>query len=421
MARIALVGGGSMGEALLSGLLRAGRQVKDLVVAERMPDRARYLAETYGVLVTSLPAAVDNATFVIIAVKPSDVGPVVGEIAKVAAEADHDSPDQVFITVAAGVTTTYLESKLLAGTPVVRVMPNAPALVGAGISAMAAGRFATPEQLKEVAALFDSVGAVLTVPEEHLDAVTAVTGSGPAYFFLMIEALVDAGVGVGLNRAVATELVVQTMAGSAALLLDRMEQDRGTSTDSGHDLSLDTTAARLRSIVTSPGGTTAAALRELEKHGLRTAVDEAVRAAKTRSEQLRITPEEFIEFYLFATTRRNNHTSPAILLVVCTCRCQRRGSRWDCRSLIDWVAMTSMNGPSAGGKSGRDTGSADGQQPRTQFLTVAEVAALMRVSKMTVYRLVHNGELPAVRVGRSFRVHAKAVHDMLESSYFDAG
>ena len=136
MARIALVGGGSMGEALLSGLLRAGRQVKDLVVAERMPDRARYLAETYGVLVTSLPDAVENATFVIIAVKPSDVGSVVGEIAKVTAEAAENSPDQVFITVAAGVTTAYLESKLLAGTPVVRVMPNAPALVGAGISAI---------------------------------------------------------------------------------------------------------------------------------------------------------------------------------------------------------------------------------------------------------------------------------------------
>jgi pyrroline-5-carboxylate reductase len=279
-----------MGEALLSGLLRAGRQVKDLVVAERMPDRARYLSDTYGVLVTSLPDAVENATFVIIAVKPSDVGSVIGDIGKVAADAAHDSPDQVFITVAAGVTTAYLESKLLAGTPVVRVMPNAPALVGAGISAMAAGRFATPEQLKEVAALFDSVGAVLTVSEEHMDAVTAVSGSGPAYFFLMIEALVDAGVGVGLTRAVATELVAQTVAGSAALLLDRMEQDRA-GTESRRDLSLDTTAARLRAIVTSPGGTTAAALRELEKHGLRAAVDEAVRAAKTRSEQLRITSE----------------------------------------------------------------------------------------------------------------------------------
>ena len=291
MARIALVGGGSMGEALLSGLLRAGRQVKDLVVSERMPGRARYLADTYSVQVTSLPDAVGNATFVIIAVKPSDVGSVVGEIAQIACEADHDSPDQVFITVAAGVTTAYLESKLPAGTPVVRVMPNAPALVGAGVSAMASGRYATPEQLKEVAALFDSVGTVLTVPEEHLDAVTAVSGSGPAYFFLMVEALVDAGVGAGLSRAVATELVSQTMAGSAALLLDRMEHDRGTGSDTTRDLSLDTSAARLRAVVTSPGGTTAAALRELEKGGLRAAVDDAVRAAKIRSEQLRITSE----------------------------------------------------------------------------------------------------------------------------------
>src|SRR6202000_3549201 len=102
-------------------------------------------------------------------------------------------------------------------------MPNAPALVGAGISAMAAGVFATPEQLKEVSALFDSVGAVLTVSEEHMDAVTAVSGSGPAYFFLMIEALIDAGVGVGLSRAVSTELVAQTMAGSGGLFVGRVQ------------------------------------------------------------------------------------------------------------------------------------------------------------------------------------------------------
>ena len=290
MARIAIVGGGSIGEALLSGLLRAGRQVKDLVVAEQMPDRARYLAETYGVLVTSVHDAVENATFVIIAVKPADVSSVVAEITQLAAESS-DAPDQVLISVAAGVTTAYLESKLPAGTPVVRVMPNAPALVGAGVSAMAKGRFATPEQLKEVAALLDSVGAVLTVPEEHLDAVTAVSGSGPAYFFLMVEALVDAAVGVGLSRSVSTELVAQTMAGSAAMLLDRMEQDRGAPGERASDLSLDTTAARLRAVVTSPGGTTAAALRELEGRGLRAAVNEAVRAAKTRSEQLRITSE----------------------------------------------------------------------------------------------------------------------------------
>src|SRR6201995_5133597 len=237
MARIAIVGGGSIGEALLSGLLRAGRQVKDLVVAERMPDRARYLAETYSVLVTSVHDAVENATFVILAVKPSDVASVVAEITALSAESSDDVPEQVLITVAAGVTTAYLESKLTAGTPVVRVMPNAPALVGAGISALAKGRFATNEQLKEVAALLDSVGAVLTVPEEHLDAVTAVSGSGPAYFFLMVEALVDAGVGVGLSRAVSTELVAQTMAGSAGMLLGSMEQDRGTGSDSRRHLS----------------------------------------------------------------------------------------------------------------------------------------------------------------------------------------
>lgn len=284
MARIAIIGGGNMGEALLSGLLRAGRQVKDLVVAERLPDRAKYLADTYSVLVTSLADAVENATFVIIAVKPSDVESAIGEIAQVAAQAEENSPEHVFITVAAGVSTAHLESKLPAGTPVMRVMPNAPALVGAGVTALAKGRFATPEQLKEVAALFDSVGGVLTVPESQMDAVTAVSGSGPAYFFLMVEAMVDAAVAVGLSRSVASELVAQTLAGSAAMLLDQMEQDRGAPPDTS-------TAARLRATVTSPGGTTAAALRELERGGLRTAVDEAVQAAKKRSEQLRITSE----------------------------------------------------------------------------------------------------------------------------------
>ena len=279
-----------MGEALLSGLLRAGRQVKDMVVAERLPDRARYLAETYAVLVTSMTDAVENATFVIIAVKPSDVESVIGEIAHAAVEADTDSAEQVFVTIAAGITTGYLEAKLPAGTPVIRAMPNAPSVVGAGVSALAAGRFATPEQLKEVAALFDSVGGVLTVPEAQLDAVTAVSGSGPAYFFLLIEALVDAAVAVGLSRPVATELVAQTMAGSAAMLLERLEQERQAA-DAAADFRADTTAAQLRATVTSPGGTTAAALRELERGGLRAAVDAAVRAAKSRAEELRMASE----------------------------------------------------------------------------------------------------------------------------------
>ncbi len=291
MARIAIIGGGSIGEALLSGLLRAGRQVKDLVVAERIPERAKYLADTYSVLLTSVTDAVENATFVVVAVKPADVESVVGELARAAAAAENDSAEQVFVTVAAGITIAYFESRLPAGTPVVRAMPNAAALVGAGITALAKGRFVTPSQLEEVSGLFDSVGGVLTVPEAQMDAVTALSGSGPAYFFLMVEALVDAGVAAGLSRQVATDLTAQTMAGSAAMLLERMDQDRRPGEGEALGMGADATATQLRATVTSPGGTTAAALRELERGGLRAAVDAAVQAAKSRSEQLRITSE----------------------------------------------------------------------------------------------------------------------------------
>ncbi|MEB3983668.1 pyrroline-5-carboxylate reductase [Mycobacterium sp. 663a-19] len=292
MARIAIIGGGSIGEALLSGLLRAGHQVKDLVVAERVPERAKYLADTYSVLVTSSPAeAVENATFLVVAVKPADVETVMGELARAAAAADNDSAEQVFVTVAAGITITYFESKLPAGTPVVRAMPNAAALVGAGVTALATGRFVTPPQLEGVSALFDAVGGVLTVPESQMDAVTALSGSGPAYFFLMVEALVDAGVAAGLSRQVATDLTAQTMAGSAAMLLERMDQDRRPGEGEALGAAADATATQLRATITSPGGTTAAGLRELERGGLRAAVDAAIQAAKKRSEQLRITSE----------------------------------------------------------------------------------------------------------------------------------
>ncbi len=292
MARIAIIGGGSIGEALLSGLLRAGRQAKDLVAAERIPDRAKYLADTYSVLVTSsVTDAVDNATFVVVAVKPADVESVLAELAEAAANADNDSVEQVFVTVAAGITITYFESRLPAGTAVIRAMPNAAALVGAGVTALAKGRFVTPPQLEEVSALFDAVGGVLTVPESQMDAVTALSGSGPAYFFLLVEALVDAGVAAGLSRPVAADLTAQTMAGSAAMLLERMNQDRPSAEGASLGMQVDATAAQLRATVTSPGGTTAAALRELERGGLRAAVDAAVQAAKSRSEQLRITSE----------------------------------------------------------------------------------------------------------------------------------
>jgi pyrroline-5-carboxylate reductase len=284
VSRIAIIGGGNIGEALLSGLLRSGRQVKDIAVAERVPARMRYLSETYPVLVTNIADAVESADFVIVAVKPSDVDSVTDEIADAVARGEADSVEHVFVTVVAGVSTAYFEAKLPAGAPVVRVMPNAPMVVGAGVSAIAKGRFATQEQLKEVSAVFDSVGGVLTVPESQLDAVTAVSGSGPAYFFLMVEALVDAGVAAGLSRPVATDLVVQTMAGSAAMLLERVEEGGGAA-------DVDTTPARLRATVTSPAGTTAAGLTELERGGFRAAVNAAVAAAKSRAGQLGITSE----------------------------------------------------------------------------------------------------------------------------------
>ena len=284
MSRIAIIGGGNIGEALLSGLLRSGRQVKDIVVAERVPERARALAEKYSVLVTSVADAVENANFVVVAVKPSDVEGVSDEISEAVARAEADSVEHVFVTVVAGVSTAYFESKLPAGAPVVRVMPNAPIVVGAGVSAVAKGRFASAEQLKEVATLFCSVGGVLTVPEPQLDAVTAVSGSGPAYFFLVAEAFVDAAVAVGLSRADATNLVVQTFAGSAAMLLEHVDESGGSG-------DIDTTPTRLRATVTSPAGTTAAGLAELERGGVRAAVAAAVVAAKNRAGQLGITSE----------------------------------------------------------------------------------------------------------------------------------
>jgi pyrroline-5-carboxylate reductase len=284
VSTIAIIGGGNIGEALLSGLLRSGRQVKDIAVAERVVSRARYLSETYSVPVTSVADAVQTADFIIVAVKPSDVASVTDEIAEAVTRGDADNVERVLVTIVAGVGTAYFEAKLPAGVPVIRVMPNAPMVVGAAVSALAKGRFASQEQLIQVAALFDAVGSVLTVPESQLDAVTAVSGSGPAYIFLMVEALVDAGVAAGLSRAVATDLVVQTLAGSAAMLLERLQ-------DSSEASDLDTTPARLRATVTSPAGTTAAGLTELERGGFRAAVSAAVAAAKTRAGQLGITSE----------------------------------------------------------------------------------------------------------------------------------
>ena len=174
--------------------------------------------------------------------------------------------EQLIVSLAAGIPIGFYETRLPAGFPVIRVMPNTPMLVGEGVSVLAPGRHVKPEHLELVRGILGSVGKVVTVPESQIDAVTAVSGSGPAYMFLVAEAMIDAGVSLGLTRAVASELVVQTMVGSAAML-DRTGDSAGD----------------LRAAVTSPGGTTAAALRELEAGGLRTAFYNALEAAKTRS------------------------------------------------------------------------------------------------------------------------------------------
>ena len=264
MTRIAVIGGGRIGEALIAGLLESGRASKDLVVVETYKDRAELIAERFGVRVTdSVTDAAVGADLLVIAVKPGDVDTVLTQLGKADLGGDKD---QVLVSLAAGVPTARLEAKLPAGFPVVRVMPNTPMLVGQGMSVLASGRYTRPEQLALVNELLAAVGRVATVAEAQMDAVTALSGSGPAYFFLVVEAMVEGGVGLGLTREVATQLVVQTMIGSAALL-----------DDSGQS------AVELRAAVTSPAGTTAAALRELERGGLRSAFMEALHAAKDRS------------------------------------------------------------------------------------------------------------------------------------------
>ncbi|MGK8553891.1 pyrroline-5-carboxylate reductase [Nocardia gipuzkoensis] len=263
MTRIAVIGGGRIGEALVAGLLESGRLTKDLVVVETHRERADLIADRLGIRVTDdVTDAAVGADLLVIAVKPGDVDGVLASLGK----AELGDRDQILVSLAAGVPTARLEGKLPAGFPVVRVMANTPMLVGQGMSVIAPGRYAREKHLEVVTEVLAAVGKVVTVAESQMDAVTAVSGSGPAYFFLVVEAMVDAGVGLGLTRDVATRLVVQTMVGSAALL-----------DESGQ------TAAELRAAVTSPAGTTAAAMRELERGGLRSSFLEALFAAKQRS------------------------------------------------------------------------------------------------------------------------------------------
>jgi pyrroline-5-carboxylate reductase len=263
--RIAIVGAGRLGESLLRGFLSSGwRTADDLVVTARRPERRTELHDRYGVAaIDSNAEAVAGARVAIVAVKPQDVDTVLEEIAPAV------SPEHTLLSVAAGVTTGFIESHLPEGARVVRAMPNTPALIGEGIAGISAGRSATDEDLALAEEALGHVGQVVQLQEKDLDAVTALSGSGPAYFALLAEAMIEAGLLLGLSRDVSTRLVVQTMLGSARLLRDEKMHP-----------------VELRESVTSPGGTTTRAIRELERSGVRAAFLNAINAATERSREL---------------------------------------------------------------------------------------------------------------------------------------
>jgi pyrroline-5-carboxylate reductase len=263
--RIAILGAGKIGEALLAGLLSTGwRKPDEIVATVRREERAAELAERFGVqATTSNLDAVRGAALIVIAVKPQDFEALLGEIGGIV------SPEQTVLSIAAAVPTSAIEERLPAGVPVLRAMPNTPATVHEGVAGLCAGAHADDEHLALAQEVLEHVGRVVRVPERYMDAVTAVSGSGPAYFALLAEAMIEAGILLGLSREDTTELVVQTMLGTAKLLRDEKMHP-----------------VELREMVTSPGGTTIRAIRELEQAGVRAAFLNAIQAAMDRGREL---------------------------------------------------------------------------------------------------------------------------------------
>lgn len=260
---LGFIGGGNMAEALIAGIIRGGAVgAQTILVAEKHPERRSYLSAEYGVSTVDIEELATRADIVVVAVKPQVVDEVLDALAGRMKEED------LIISVAAGVPTSRFERRF-PRTPVVRVMPNTPALVGQGMSVIAAGTTATAHHLAYARAILATAGKVVELAEDQLDAVTAVSGSGPAYFFYLVEAMVDAAERLGLPREVATTLVVQTAYGAATML-----RDSGKS------------PAELRRGVTSPGGTTAAALEVLEQRDARELFATMVTAARDRSAEL---------------------------------------------------------------------------------------------------------------------------------------
>ena len=265
MTRLAVLGGGKMGEALIAGLVASGwRKPDEIVVTGRREERLSELFDSYGIdTLLDNAAAVAGAELVVLAVKPQDIEILLSEISA------HVSADQTVLSVVAAIPTSFIEARLGNDVPVVRAMPNTPSIVHEGMAGIAAGRHASEDSLKLATEVLRHVGRVVTVPEPYLDAVTAISGSGPAYFALLAEAMIEAGILLGLSREISTELVIQTMLGSAKLLRDEHMHP-----------------VELREMVTSPGGTTIRAIRVLEQSGVRAAFLNAIQAAMERSQEL---------------------------------------------------------------------------------------------------------------------------------------
>jgi pyrroline-5-carboxylate reductase len=263
--RIAILGAGRIGEALLTGLLSSGWRTKEqLVVTARSDGRIEELRSRHGVEATTSNAdAVSGAELVVVAVKPQDIDVLLDEIGGLLV------PEQTVLTVAAAIQTAHIEQRIAEGVPVVRAMPNSPSMVHEGMAGICAGAHAGDAQLALAEEALSHLGRVVRVPEQAMDAVTALSGSGPAYFALLAEAMIEAGILLGVSREISTTLVVQTMLGTAKQLRD-----------------LGMHPVELREAVTSPGGTTIAAIRELEQAGVRAAFLNAIQAAMTRSQEL---------------------------------------------------------------------------------------------------------------------------------------
>ncbi len=260
---IAVLGAGQMGEALISGLLRAGCPPATVVAAVRRADRAEALHEAYGIEVFGAAAAARRAETLLITVKPQDMAALLDEIRP------EVNVGQLVISVAAGITTAFIGRMLQVDVPVVRVMSNTPVLVDEAMSVISPGAHAGEEHLKRAEELLRPVGKVLRIPESQQDAATALSGSGPAYVYLLVEAMVDAGILLGMPRSNALEMVKQAVYGAATMLRESGEHP-----------------VILREAVTSPGGTTINAIRELEKHGVRAAFLAAIEAARDRGREL---------------------------------------------------------------------------------------------------------------------------------------